>query len=102
MFHGRVLNRIVYVLHIIVYIVWSIELYIETAFQELLKKDHSFTINHRNIQSLAIELYRLKENLSNEIMSSIFPPRFIKYNLRTQSDFLRNSVKSSNYGLNSI
>ena len=35
-------------------------------------------------------------------MSSIFPPRLIKYNLRTQSDFLRNSVNSSKYGLNSM
>ena len=35
-------------------------------------------------------------------MSSIFPPRPIKYNLQTQSDFLRNSVNSSKYGLNSI
>ena len=35
-------------------------------------------------------------------MSSIFPPRLIKYNLRTQSDFFRNSVNSSKYGLNSI
>ena len=35
-------------------------------------------------------------------MSSIFPPRLIKYNLRTQSDFFKNSVNSSNYGLNSI
>ena len=35
-------------------------------------------------------------------MSNIFPPRLIKYNLRTQSDFFRNSVNSSKYGLNSI
>ena len=28
--------------------------------------------------------------------------RLIKYNLRTQSDFFRNSVNSSKYGLNSI
>ena len=34
-------------------------------------------------------------------MSSIFPPRLIKHNLRTQSDFLRNSVSSSKYRLNS-
>ena len=35
-------------------------------------------------------------------MSSIFPPKLIKYNLLTQSNFNRNSVNSSKYGLNSI
>ena len=34
-------------------------------------------------------------------MSSIFPPRLIKYSLRTQPDFLRNPVNSSKYDLNS-
>ena len=44
---------------------------------------------------------KIKENLSNEIMSSILPPRLINYNLWTQSNFLRNSVNSSKYALNS-
>ena len=35
-------------------------------------------------------------------MSSIFPLRLIKYNLRNQSGFLRNYVNSSKYGPNSI
>ena len=35
-------------------------------------------------------------------MSNISSPRLIKYNLRTQSDFFRDSVNSSKYGLNSI
>ena len=35
-------------------------------------------------------------------MSSIFPHRLLKYDLRAQSDFLRNSVNSSQHGLNSI
>ena len=35
-------------------------------------------------------------------MRGNFPPRLIKYNLRTQSDFFRNSVNSSKYGLNLI
>ena len=80
MFHGRVLNgktnhlherspRIAYKEN-------------KSSFHELPQKDHSFAIHHRNIRSLAIELYKIKENLSNEIMSSIFPPRLIKYNLR--------------------
>ena len=35
-------------------------------------------------------------------MSSIFPPRLIKYNFQTQSDFFKHSVNSNKYGLNSI
>ena len=35
-------------------------------------------------------------------MSSIFPRKLIKYNLRIQSDFFRNSVNSSKYGPKSI
>ena len=100
MFHGRVLNRKINHLHErSLRIVYRGSI---SSFHEFLQKDHFFTIHHRNIQSLAIELYKIKENLSNEIMSSIFPPRLIKYNLRTQSDFFRNSVNSSKYGVKSI
>ena len=35
-------------------------------------------------------------------MNNIFPPRLIKYNLQTLSDYFRKSVNSSKYGLNSI
>ena len=93
MFHGRVLKRKINHLH-----ERSLQIVCRdslNSFYELLQKDHSFTINHRNIHSLAIELYRIKENPLNEIMSSIFPPTLIKYNLRTQSDFYRISVNSS-------
>ena len=38
-----------------------------STFKELLKKDNSFTVHHRNIQSLAIELSKVKVNLSNTI-----------------------------------
>ena len=44
---------------------------------------------------------KLKENLSNETITSIFLPRLIKCNLQSQSDFFTNSVKSSKYRLNS-
>ena len=100
MFHGRVLNRKINHLH-----ERSIGIEYKDSISsvlELLSKDHSSTIHDRNSQSLAIELYKIKDNLSNEIMSSIFPPSLIKYNLRTQSDFFRNCANSSKYGLNSI
>ena len=44
-------------------------------FKELLKKDNAFTVHHRNIQSRAIELFKVKENLSNTIMNDILQTR---------------------------
>ena len=38
-----------------------------SSFEDLLKKDRSFTIHQRNIQSLAIELFKVKGNLSNNV-----------------------------------
>ena len=41
------------------------------SFEDLLKKDRSFTIHQKNIQSLAIELFKVKGNLSNNVMYDI-------------------------------
>ena len=35
----------------------------------------SLTIHHRNIQSLAIELFKIKQNLSNSMLNNIFQTR---------------------------
>ena len=43
-----------------------------SSFEELFKRDKSFTIHQKNIQSPAIELFMIKANLSNNIMSDIF------------------------------
>ena len=54
------------------------------SFKDLLEKDNSVCIHHRNSQSLTVELFKVKENLSNTIMKSIFPTRVLNYNLRSQ------------------
>ena len=73
-----------------------------SSFQELLRKDKSFCIHHRNIQSLAIELLKVKSILSNRIMCDIFETRNFNYNLRSQMDFVRARVNTSSFGLNSL
>ena len=48
------------------------------------------------------ELYKVKENLSNKIMNLAFSPRTLNTIYKHKPIFLRNSVNSSKYGLNSL
>ena len=85
MFHSRSVNNKINHLHErSLRIVYKNNI---SSFEYLLKKDRSFTIYHRNIQSIAIELFKVKGNLSNSIMYNIFQTRKINYNLRSQTDF---------------
>ena len=72
-----------------------------SSFEELLKKDKSFW-HHRNIQPLAIELFKVKKTLSNRIMCDIFETTNLDYNLRPQLDFIRTRVNTSRFGLSSL
>ena len=57
--------------------------------------DKFFTVHQRNIQSMAIELLKVKQNLSNSMLCDIFQTRSLSYNLRTQIDFLRSIAPPS-------
>ena len=46
---------------------------VNSSFEELLLKDNSFTVHIRNIQLLAIELYKVKNDMSPEFMTEVFP-----------------------------
>ena len=73
-----------------------------TPFEDLLKKGNSFKIHHKNIQSLAIELFKVEKGIANPILCDIFPLRSIDYNLRSQTDFSTSSVNTTPFGLNSL
>ena len=64
-------------------------------------KNNSFAVHHRNIQLLAIELFMVKENLLNTIMSDILQTRTLTYNLRSPTDFARTFVNTSCFGWHS-
>ena len=42
-----------------------------STFEELLERDKTFSIHHKNVQSLAIEIYKFVNDLSPEIMDSV-------------------------------
>ena len=43
-----------------------------SCFDDLLKKSGSVTIHHRNIQRVAIEMFKVKYGHSNELISCLF------------------------------
>ena len=51
------------------------------SFQELLDKDNSFTVHHFNIQSLAIEIFKVINNIATTITGNLFTTCH-SYNLR--------------------
>ena len=56
-----------------------------------------FTIEKSRV--LALQLFKVKRNLSNTIMSYIFPTRVLN---RSQTDFFRNTVNAAKFGLNAL
>ena len=57
-------------------------------YENLLVKDGTASMHHQNIQALAIEMCKIKNDLSTEILSNIFTQRTQNhYSLRNASDF---------------
>ena len=73
-----------------------------SAFEELLEKDGSVTVHIRNIQKLAIEMFKVFKNLSPPIISDLFEVREKNYNLRNRSYFLIPAVKTVYHDSESI
>ena len=87
MFHGRITNNKINHIHEralrLTYNDYT------STFEELLDKYGSFSIHHRNTQSLTIELYKSKHGESPEILQNILINRdFCGENLRCKSMYI--------------
>ena len=73
-----------------------------SSFEELLQKDESVTIHVKNIQRLAIEMFKVFKNLSPPIVADLFMVRQNNYNLKHRSYFSVPNVKSVYHGSESL
>ena len=100
MFHSRTLNNKINRLH-----ERALRLAYKDSkatFEELIDMDKSFTIRHRNLQKLVIEIFKVKNNLSPSFMKSIFPDSHNPYNLRNGPEFKTSNVHTVSHGTETI
>ena len=75
----------------------------QSPFKQLLEKDYSVTVHHKNWQVLVTEIFKVKNNLAHGIMKDVFELKEPPYNLRSESNhFTRQNVKTIYHGLLSI
>ena len=100
MFHSRTLNNKRNKLHErALRLVYDDE---NLTFQELLDLDNSMTIDHRNFQKLAIEMFKTKNNLSPPLMKKIFNENTNVYDLRNKRCWEATNVRTVHYGTETI
>ena len=100
MFHNRTLNSKINKLHErALRIVYNDD---KLTFQELLDIDNSLTIHHRNIQKLAIEMYKVKNHISPIPLKEIFNERSNMTELRNKRIWDMPKIRTVKYGSETI
>ena len=96
MFHSRRRNNCISKIHertlLIIYQDYK------TSSTDLIAKDNSLTIHHRNLQKLVTEMFKVKVGIEPEILKDIFKIEEKPYNLRHKFLVKSNNATSVNYG----
>ena len=100
MFHSRELNNRINRIHErSLRIVYNDK---QSTFHELLMRDNSVTIHQNNIRKLAIEIFKVKNNFSPEIMHDVIEIVDSSYNLRRDTIFKKRNIRTVRYGTETI
>ena len=73
-----------------------------SSFAELFSEDKSFIVHHKNVQKLAIEMYKIKNKLCPQIMLDLFKEVTHPYNLRNGLICVSYKIKTVRYGTETI
>ena len=73
-----------------------------SSFEDLLRKDGSVTVHDRNIQTLAVEMFKVKNNLSPKIIQDLFKLRNDLPNIRSSNEFCLPTSHTVKYGTESL
>ena len=74
----------------------------ELTFQQLLKQNKFVPIHQRNLQTLATEVFKTKNDLNPVIMEDVFKFKNLTYNFRNEETLNRSNVNSVKYGTETI
>ena len=73
-----------------------------STFAQLLEKDSSVSIHIRNLQILATEIFKVRNNLSPPIVQNIFRVIEPAYSLRRDTIFESHRIQAQRYGIESL
>ena len=100
MFHSRKLNnKINFLQERCLRLIYNDK---SSTFENLLKRNNSVCFHHRNLQFLAIELYKVKHELSPVFLNEIFLRNEKDFNGRKTSFFKSRSIRSVLSGSESL
>ena len=70
-----------------------------STYEELLETDNSVSVHFRNVQALAIELYKVVNGFSPDIMKDVFPLNENScYNTRNKITFHSRQIRTVDIG----
>ena len=70
-----------------------------SAFQELLQRNRSVSTHHKNIQTLAMEVFKVVNNICPPIMKTFFDFKENRYNIRKFQEMRQQKVRTVQYDL---
>ena len=100
MFHSRTINGKINKLHErALRVVYSDRV---SSFEELIERDKSFSVHERNLQKLAVEMYKVKNEISPIPVQKLFQRAVPREHSRQATDWIVPRVQKENYGKETV